>query len=172
MAQMIKSMSELRRILQNRASHALKLTRNDMFKVFQKHINKYYSEYRPIVYKRTYKFLNSLVKTEVVLIGNELSCSVKIDEDYLSYEYPYTQLFNPSYPHQYDGRFASGYDVASWANGDFPWDDYPGGKHGYTVDVGNGNGFWDDAIKELGGRDGIMRLVKNNLKKCGVPIVK
>ena len=142
-----------------------------MFKVFKKHIDKYYSEYRPTVYKRTYKLLNSLIKTEVQIVGNELSCAVKIDEEYLNYEYPYTGFFNPSYPHNYDGRFASGYDVASWANRQYPYDDEQGGNHGYTVDVGTGNGFWNDAIEELGGRSGIMNLMKANLKKCGVPII-
>lgn len=171
MAQTIKSISELKRVFQNRASYAARITRDEMFKVFQKHIDKFYGEYKPTVYKRTYKFLNSLIKTDITLSGNELSCSVRIDEKYLNYEYPYTQRFKPSYPHHYDGRFASGYDVASWANGKFPWDDYSGGKHGYTVDVGSGNGFWNDAIEELGGKQGIINLMKRNLKKCGVPVI-
>lgn len=147
------------------------MTRDEMFKVFQKHIDKYYREYRPTVYKRTYKLLNSLIKTNVQFTGIELTCSVKIDEDYLNYEYPHTGFFKPSYPHDYDGRFATGYDVASWANREFPNDDEPGGNHGYTVDVGDGNGFWNDAIDELGGKDGIINLMKKNLKKCGVPII-
>lgn len=153
MAQMVKSMSELKRILQNRASQALKMTRDEMFKVFQKHINEYYSEkvFRggtsaiPFLYDRTYKLLNSLIKTDVIQSGYEISCKVEIDQDYLNYAYK---------------EGATGLEVATYANTQL---------HGGTVsgDIE----IWNDAIEELGGRDGIMRLIKNNLKKCGVPII-
>ena len=91
MTQKIKSMSELKKILQNRATQALKLTRDEMFKVFQKHIDEYYSEkvFRggtsaiPAMYNRTYKLLNSLIKTDVVQTGYEIACKVQLDEDYL-----------------------------------------------------------------------------------------
>lgn len=146
-------MSELKRILQNRASQALKMTRDEMFKVFQKHINEYYSEKVfsggtsaiPMMYDRTYKLLNSLIKTDVVQSGYEISCKVEIDQDYLNYTYK---------------EGATGLEVATYANTQL---------HGGTVsgDIE----IWNDAIEELGGRDGIMRLMKNNLKKCGIPIV-
>ena len=72
MAQTIRSMSELKRVFQNRASFALKMTRDEIFKVFQKHISEYYSEpvfggsSIPKVYDRLYKMLNSLIKTDVI----------------------------------------------------------------------------------------------------------
>lgn len=153
MAQMIKSMSELKRVLQNRVSQALKMTRDEMFKVFQKHINEYYTEKVfmggtsaiPAMYNRTYKLLNSLIKTDVVQSGYEISCSIEIDQDYLNYTYK---------------EGATGFDIATYANTQ---------SHGGTVsgDIE----IWNDAIEELGGHDGIMKLMKNNLKKCGVPII-
>jgi hypothetical protein len=143
----------LKRIVQNRASYALKNTQNEMFKVFQKHIGEYYSEKVfkggtsaiPAMYDRTYKLLNSLIKTEVVQSGWEISCKVQIDEDYLSYTYE---------------KGATGLDVAKWANENL---------HGGTVkgDIE----IWNDAIEELGGKAGILSLLKTNLKKCGVPII-
>lgn len=151
MAQMVRSMSELKRVLQNRASQALKMTRDEMFKVFQKHITEYYHEpvfhgsSIPKQYERLYKMLNSLVKTEVIQSGNEISCKVEVDQDYLNYEYP---------------EGATGREVWEWAN-DM--------THGGTVQ--GKLKVWNDAIDELGGRSGIMRLMKNNLKKCGVPII-
>ena len=152
MTQKIKSMSELKKILQNRATQALKLTRDEMFKVFQKHIDEYYSEkvFRggtsaiPAMYNRTYKLLNSLIKTDVVQTGYEIACKVQLDEDYLNYTYE---------------KGATGLDVATYANTK---------THGGTVsgDIE----IWNDAIEELGGKSGIMKLLKSNLKKCGVPI--
>lgn len=153
MAQMIKSISELKRVLQNRASQALKMTRDEMFKVFQKHINEYYTEKVfmggtsaiPAMYDRTYKLLNSLIKTDVAQSGYEISCSVEIDQDYLNFTYK---------------EGATGLEVATYANTQ---------SHGGTVsgDIE----IWNDAIEELGGQDGIIKLMENNLKKCGVPII-
>lgn len=151
MAQLIKGVSELKRILQNRASYALKLTRDEMFKVFQKHISEYYHEpvfggsSIPKQYDRLYKMLNSIVKTDIIMSGNSISCSVEVDRDYLNYTYP---------------EGATGREVWEWANDN---------THGGTVD--GKLKVWNDALDELGNREGIIKLMKNNLKKCGVPII-
>lgn len=151
MAQTIRSVSELRRVFQNRASYAAKMTRDEMFKVFQKHINEYYQEpvfhgsSIPKQYDRLYKMLNSLIKTDVVQSGYEISCRVEIDRGYLSYTYP---------------EGATGLDVWEWANDK---------THGGTV---RGDlQVWNDAIEELGGESGILNLMKQNLRKCGVPVL-
>lgn len=143
-------------------------TRQIVFDAIHKSIAEYYNEYEPKKYERTYKFLNSLVKTKIVRTGNTLSCEVKIDEDYLEYNYPYTGLFEPSYPHHYDGRFAQGIDVVNWANNKFPDDDEAGGTHGYTI-VGNSGGFWDRAMEDIGN---ILVLLKQNLSKQGIHLVR
>lgn len=153
MAQRVRTISELKRVVQNRASQAVKITRDEMFKIFQKHINEYYSEKVfkggtseiPAMYDRTYKLLNSLIKTDVVQSGWEISCKVQIDEDYLSYTYE---------------KGATGLDVVKWAN-----DNLHGGTIKGDVEI------WNDAIEELGGKSGILSLLKTNLKKCGVPII-
>lgn len=143
----------VKRMLQNRASQAVKMTVNEMFKVFQKKINEYYSEKVfsggtssiPQMYDRTYKLLNSLIKTDVVQSGNEISCQIMLDENYLNYTYK---------------EGATGLEVATYANTK---------THGGTV-TGDIE-IWNDAIEELGGKSGILSLLKSNLKKCGVPII-
>ena len=151
MAQVISGISELKRILQNRTSYALKSTRNEIFKVFQKHIVEYYHEpvfdgsSIPKRYDRLYKLLNSIIKTDIIISGNSISCTVEIDRDYLNYTYP---------------EGATGQEVWEWANAN---------THGGTVE-GNLK-VWNDALDELGGREGIMRLMKNNLIKYGIPII-
>lgn len=151
MAQTVRSITELKRVFQNRASYAAKLTRDEMFKVFQKHITEYYQEpvfhgsSIPKQYDRLYKMLNSLVKTDVTQSGSEISCRVEIDRDYLNYTYP---------------EGATGLEVWEWANDN---------SHGGTV---QGNlQVWNDAIEELGGESGILSLMKQNLRKCGVPVL-
>ncbi len=152
MAQVIKSMSDLTRILELRIQQALKMTQKEIFKVIQQHITDYYEEpvFRdgtsaiPMMYDRTYKLLNSLIKTNVVKNGNTLSCSVGIDPNYLNYKYM---------------GGASGLDVMLSANEQF---------HGWSVE--GDMRIWDDALAELGLEPGILYLMKSNLRKCGVPV--
>ncbi len=152
MAQVIKSISDLTKILESRIQQALKMTQQEIFKVFQERITDYYKEpvFRygtsaiPMMYNRTYKLLNSLIKTDIVKNGNTLSCSIEINPNYLNYEYM---------------GGASGLDVMLSANEQF---------HGWSVE--GDMRIWDDALAELGLKPGIIYLMKSNLKKCGVPI--
>lgn len=152
MATVIKSMSDLTKILESRIQQALKMTQQEIFEVIQQHITDYYKEpvFRngtsaiPLLYDRTYKLLNSLIKTDIVKSCGTLSCSVEIDPNYLDY--------------QYMGG-ASGLDVMLSANEQF---------HGWSIE--GDMRIWDDALSELGLKPGILYIMKNNLKKCGVPI--
>lgn len=152
MAQVIGSTNDLNKILELRIKQALKMTQNEIFKVLQKHITEYYKEpvFRdgtsaiPMMYKRTYKLLNSLIKTDIIKNGNVLSCTVEIDSNYLNYEYM---------------GGMSGLDVMLSANERF---------HGWSIE--GDIQIWDDALAELGLKPGILYLMKSNLKKCGVPV--
>jgi len=168
MAQVIKNSNDLNKLLKKIAYKMLSKTRDEIYTAINKSIKEYYSEFTPSVYERKYRFLNSLIKTEIKQLNNELWCEVKIDENYLSSSYPYTGNFDPSYPHDSDGRFAMGMDVVNWANRKFPDDDFEGGNHGFTIDVGRDDGFWDGTLEELGD---IILLLKKNLKNQGIKIV-
>ena len=152
MATVIKSMSDLTKIIESRIQQALKMTQQEIFKVIQQHITEYYKEpvFRngtsaiPMLYDRTYKLLNSLIKTDIVKSGGTISCSVEIDPNYLDY--------------QYMGG-ASGLDIMLSANEQF---------HGWSIE--GDMRVWYDAMAELGLKPGILYIMKNNLKKCGVPV--
>lgn len=152
MATLIKSMSDLTKIIESRIEQALKMTQQEIFEVIQQHIADYYKEpvFRngtsaiPLLYDRTYKMLNSLIKTDIVKSGGTISCSVEIDTNYLDY--------------QYMGG-VSGLDVMLSANEQF---------HGWSVE--GDMRIWDDALAELGLKPGILYLMENNLQKCGVPV--
>lgn len=152
MAKVIKSISDLTKILESRIQQALKMTQQEIFEVIQQHIADYYKEpvFRngtsaiPMLYERTYRLLNSLIKTDIIKTNGTLSCSVEIDPNYLNY--------------QYMGG-ASGLDVMLSSEQAF---------HGWSVE--GDIRIWSDSLAELGLEPGIRYLMKKNLKKCGVPV--
>lgn len=169
MATIIKNKSDLDKLYKEIANKMLLKTRDEIYAVIKKSIEEYYSEFKPSVYQRTYEFLSSLIKTEIKQTGNTLICEVKIDEEYLNYNYPYTGKYNLSYPHDIDSRSATGSDIVNWANRRFPNDTHPGGNHGYTVSAGRDDGFWDVSLKELGD---IISILKKNLLNQGINVIK
>lgn len=152
MATVIKSMSNLTKIIESRIQQALKMTQQEIFEVIQQHITDYYKEpvFRngtsaiPLLYDRSYKMLNSLIKTDIVKSGGAISCSVEIDPNYLNY--------------QYMGG-ASGLDVMLSADQSF---------HGWSVE--GDMRIWQNSLEELGLKPGILYIMKKNLRKCGVPV--
>lgn len=152
MATVIKSMSDLTKIIESRIQQALKMTQQEIFEVIQQHITDYYKEpvFRngtsaiPMMYDRTYKMFNSLIRTDIIKSGGTISCSVEIDPNYLDY--------------QYMGG-ASGLDVMLSAEQAF---------HGWSVE--GDMRIWSDSLAELGLEPGIKYLMKKNLKKCGMPV--
>ena len=170
MSKLIRNRYDLDAFMRHGAIEMLEKARNRIYEVIQESIEEYYQEYTPGRYVRTGRFLNSLVKTQLIWDGGgkAIWCFVKIDENYLNYTYPYTGRFNPSYPHDYDGRYAKGLDVARWANRDFRNDgDFESGNHGYTVDAGREGGFWDLAMDEVGD---ILKLLKKKLVESGFKV--
>ena len=160
MPTVIKSIKDLNKILEQRATMAMKMAQKDVGECIQESIDEYYREkvFRggtsciPEVYDRTYKLLNSMVKTEIVKSGNTLSCKVGISDDYLNYKYSGTN--------GWDGVDATGRDVLDWNN--------ENGSHGGSVD-GNWK-IWDEAMRTLGGETGIMAIFVSKLKKCGIKV--
>jgi len=153
MATVIKLMNDLTKIFESRIQQALKMTQQEIFEVIQQYITDYYKEpvFRngtsaiPMLYDRTYKLLNSLIKTDIVKTNGTISCSVKIDPNYLNY--------------QYMGG-ASGLDVMLSANEQF---------HGWSIE--GDMRIWSDSLSEIGLEPGIKYLMNKNLKKCGIKIV-
>jgi hypothetical protein len=145
MATVIRSTSDLMKILESQIQQSLKMTQQEIFEVIRQHITDYYHEYNPRMYQRTWEFLDSLIKTNIVNTNGTISCTVEIDKDYLSYRYK---------------GGAIGLEVVTYANRH---------SHGGVYDDDFGQ-FWDDAMAELGLEPGIKYLMKKNLKKCGVPV--
>lgn len=160
MPTVIKSIKDLNKILEQRVTKAMQMVQKDIGICIQESIDEYYREkvFRggtsatPLIYERTYKLLNSMVKTEIVKNGNILSCKVGISDDYLNYKYPGTN--------SWDGVDATGRDVLDWNT--------ENGSHGGIVD-GDWK-IWEQAMQSLGGETGIMAIFVSKLKKCGIKI--
>lgn len=160
----INNMKDLEKFMQGRLSLALKFTQQEIYKVIQENIKNYYEEKVfydrtsgsmsaiPNVYNRTYQFLNSLIKTDVIIRNGKVSCSVMIDTDSLDY--------------LQDGDIVvdminRGYHADKSLNDGF----YETPRNIYAKSK-----FWDDSLEQLGGYDGILQIMKKNCKKVGIPI--
>ena len=161
MATVFKNMKDLTDSLLNTyGAYALKQTQQVVYDCIQESIVEYYHEKvfsggtsdTPAIYHRTWKLLNSLVKTNIVRIGNTIQCEVKIDDSYLTYQYPGTEGWS--------GIPATGLDVLTWNESD--------GSHGKTVE-GDWK-IWDEAMRTLGGEVGIIAILTSKLKKAGLNI--
>lgn len=152
MATVIRSMNGLTKIIELRIQQALKMTQQEIFEVVQQYITDYYKEpvFRngtsaiPSLYDRSYKLLNSLIKTDIIKSGGTISCSVEIDPNYLNYKYM---------------GGVSGLDVMLSADQAF---------HGWSIE--GDMRIWSDSLAELGLEPGIKYMMKKNLQKCGVPV--
>lgn len=156
----ITSMVQLQKLFEQRATFALKSSQKIIGDCIQESIDEYYREKAfkdgtsciPKVYERTWELLNSLIKTDVIKVGNTLQCTVGISDEYLNYKYPGSNLGN--------NISATGRDVLEWNNSN--------GSHGYTVS-GDWK-IWEQAMQSLSGEHGILSIFESNLKKYGIPI--
>jgi len=116
----IKTYSELYKLMENSLKNALDKSAEEIKQMIEFFIAKYYSEYEPKQYDRTYQFLNSCTRTEVFKVGNSFKVSVFIDYINLDYD-------------------IDGYDVVNMANL---------GYHG-RPSIKTKTQFWSDSMEEL-----------------------
>jgi hypothetical protein len=160
----INNMDDLKNAVKERLNIALKMTQEEVYNVIQKNIEKYYEEKvfynletnsttnKPRFYNRTYAFLNSLIKTNVVVVNNSLSCSVEINTESLNYIQDGDAVID---------MINRGYHADKSLND---------GSYQTPRNIYSEYHFWDDSLEQLGGYDGILSIMKNNCKKVGISI--
>lgn len=161
---MITKTNQMEMVVVPYIQKAMVLTRDRIFEVVSKKVSDYYNEQvfsppdekKPDYYRRTGNLMESLTATNIKQSGNILSFRVGWDDEYLEYIYPKGFVMSGA-KDRYNG--VTGNQVLDWMNS---------GEHGGTV-MGDHN-YWDEAINELGGEQGLMRLFKNNCIKVGLPI--
>lgn len=120
MAQQIRSMAELEKLLLEQCRQLCELAANEVYEAINFFLAQYYSEdWEGRSYQRTEEFLHSAFKTNVKRVGNGYQAEVGIDYESLDSYYA-----------------ATGYQVVNWSNM---------GLHG-GIDVGTDTHVFDDAI--------------------------
>jgi hypothetical protein len=144
-----KSRKQLESYLMKKCEAAIRKTRDEIYDILDSELHKFYNEFEPYAYHSTQQLLHSLVKTEVVRMGNAVMAEVYFDADSLNY---------------ITGSQPLGSDVVDAA---------AHGLHGatggfYYVPVGNG--IWDGPMATLDAK--IVNNIVDKLKALNVPIQK
>lgn len=163
------SLDALERYILSRSEIAIKMAQEKVFNLIEDYILKYYSEFDPSVYERTYQLLCSLVKTAIVSTGNGWVAEVYFDASTLDYhikglhgrpvsggfEHPFVRGVVTS-----DGMFQNskgdaGKTLTSAAHGS---------HGGYT----SGTAIWDDPLQILNKE--AYTMLKQALVSAGIPV--
>ena len=141
-----KNKKQLEAFLLQKCKPALERSQNQVYKIIDLYLNRFYADYDPVMYERTYKLLHSLVKSDVVSTGNGYKAEVYFDLDYL-----YTTGAQPS-----------GEDVMFEAS-------HGGhGAKGLKVVNGGGEDAWFTPLEILDAE--AIEILKNMLISEGIPI--
>lgn len=159
MPTIIKSINYLNKALEPYLEKAMMLTRDEIFEVVSRKVSEYYNEpvfdnddpSEPKYYQRTGALMENLTASHITKTGNTLSVSVGWDDDYLQMRYT-----NQFYPQQLG---ATGLSILRSFNAS---------RHGWSVK--GEHDYWDEALDELGGEQGIIKLFIANCKKVGLLI--
>lgn len=148
----IKNEAQLKKFLMKKCVEAVSSAENKVHEEFANNLNRFYSEFNPEEYIRTGALSDSLRSTGVVQIGDSVEAEVGFD--------------TPSYEKGWIPLQSGGYGLAAWSdekilavamNGALPHGGYE-----------RGTAIWAESMKNLGGRNGIKNLIKQELKKRGL----
>ena len=78
-----KNEKELERFILNKCRLALLKSQEKVYQIIKQFLYKFYNEYDPVVYERTYKFLQSLVQSRIVSDGKGYKAEIYFNLDYM-----------------------------------------------------------------------------------------
>lgn len=148
----IKNDAQLKKFLMGKCKEAVANVEKQVHEEFESNLNKFYSEFEPEYYVRTGALENSLVSTGAIQIGDDVVSEVGFDMPI--YEKGLIELQNGEIGFAYwsDQKI---FDTIM--KGNFPHGGYE-----------KGTPIWNSSMKSLGGKKGIERLIKQELKKQGL----
>lgn len=143
-----KNQNELERFLLQKSRLALLKSQEKVYTIIKQFVYKYYSDYDPVLYERTYQLLRSLVQSRIVSDAKGYKAEIYFNVDGLRYV---------------TGEQPSGKQVLDAA---------ASGGHGasglYIVSGNTGVSVWNDPIQKLDAET--IEILKNMLISEGVPI--
>lgn len=141
-----KNEQQLKSFLLAKCQSALANAQEKVYKILDLYMQRFYADYDPVMYERTYQLMKSLVKSDIQMVGNEIKAEVYFDLGYI-----YESGANPS-----------GEDVMSQAA-------YGGhGATGLRVMYGGGEDVWFTPLEILDAE--AINILKNMLIAEGIPI--
>lgn len=137
-------LKELEKYLQLQCHQLCEIASNEVYEAINFFLDKYYREYDPFSYQRSYDLLHSAFKTEVKRVGNSFQAIVGID---------YESLDNY--------RDATGWEVVNWGNQ---------GSHG-GIDIGSDTRIFDDAIDSTINNGQLIKDCIDYLRSKGLTVI-
>lgn len=141
-----KNESQLKSFLLQKCRNALIKSQEQVYQIIDRFVKEFYAEFSPEMYERTYQLYRSLVKSEIIQVGNGYRAEVYFDFGSLVYT---------------TGASPSGEQVMNAAS-------YGGhGAEGLHI-IAGGTGIWDEPKQILDAK--AIEILKNMLIAEGVPI--
>lgn len=156
----IKNSAQLRKLLMGKAATAVGNTERRVHEEFAGKLNQFYTEFQPEEYIRTGALFNSLEHTGVMKSGNQhmVRAEAEVHFNTPDYEQGVMPLQHTSEHGMYGWASIGGEEVLDMAlTGRKPHGGYAGGT-----------AIWKEGMDALGGKSGIKRLLKQELKKQGL----
>lgn len=155
-----KNEAQLKKFLMEKCTKAVSSAETKVYNEFDRNLNKFYSEFKPEEYIRTYALLNSLESTGVKRSGNQYGSYAKAEVHFNtpSYQQGLVPLQHTPEHGMYGWATHSGEEVLDITLTDSR-------PHGGHI---SGTPIWTASMKKLGGKNGIKNLIKQELKKQGL----
>lgn len=154
-----KNEAQLKKFLSEKCAKAVDNTKEKIYNELAGNLNQFYYEFRPEEYIRTGALFDSLEVTGVVRTGNQYvnSATAEVGFD------------TPSYKRGWVPLQSGGFGRAYWSDETIlnvaMTGSYSGLPHGGYED---GTAIWTESIANLGDKQGIKNLLKQELKKQGL----
>jgi hypothetical protein len=156
----IKNEAQLRKFLMKKCSMAVANAERKVHEELAGNLNQFYAEFEPEEYIRTGALFNSLESTGVRQVGNQHISRVEAEVYFNTpdYEHGVMPLQHTPEHGRYGWASATGEEVLKTAlTGRNPHGGYE-----------SGTAIWTESMRNLGGKSGINKLLKQEIKKQGL----
>ena len=134
----------------SRINVAIQEAQAKVYEVIHEFVKKYYAEYSPSMYERTYQLYNSLVKSEIKQSGNGYTAEIYFDVGLLDYHMK--RIHGIEVPNK---GWSEEKTLSAAAHG----------SHGGWV---SGTAIWDEPLKKLNVES--YAMLKQMLIDAGIPL--
>jgi hypothetical protein len=151
-----KNEAQIKKFLSEQCAKAVKNTKEKVHEELAGNLNQFYTEFKPKEYIRTGELFNSLEETDVIRTGNQHMSRAEAEVGFNVPHYEHGEVLLQS------GQYGISYWDDEYILDVVMTDDEPHG--GYA----EGTAIWNESMKNLGGKQGIKNLIKQELKKQGL----